>query len=135
VIKAVIFDFFGVLEKEGEPNEVLLTYIRAKLKPKYKLGIISNATADWVSEILIKNDVRLFDEIVISHQVGIAKPEPTIYEMLLKKLNVGADEAVFIDDIETHCEGARAVGMQAILYKEFEQMKLELEKILATKPK
>lgn len=130
MIRAVIFDFFGVVEMEGGPNKVLLTYIRAKLKPKYKIGIISNALGDWVSEILTKEDIELFDDIVISYKVGVAKPTPAIYEKSLKNLGVQAAQAVFIDDIEHFCAAAKSVGMQAIWYKDFEQMKTELETLL-----
>jgi len=130
MIKAIIFDFFGVVEKEGEPNHLLLTYIRAKLKPKHKIGIISNAIGDWVSEILSKEDVELFDDITVSYRVGFAKPEASIYQIALKNLGVRADEAVFIDDIEYFCVAARALGMQAILYENFEQTKQELERVL-----
>lgn len=129
MIKAIIFDFFGVLEKEGGPNEELLTYMRSKLKPKYKIGIISNAAADWVNEILSKEDVELFDDIVLSHRVGFAKPEPAIYEIALKNLSARAEEAVFIDDTEAFCEAARSLGMKAINYQNFGQMKQTLEKI------
>lgn len=130
MIKAVIFDFFGVVENEGEPNRVLLTYIRAKLKPRYKIGIISNAAADWIGEILAREDIELFDDVVISYKVGVTKPNPAIYETSLKNLGVRADEAVYIDDIEAFCQAATAVGMQAILYQDFEQMEKELEQLL-----
>jgi HAD superfamily hydrolase (TIGR01509 family) len=130
MIKAIIFDFFGVVEKEGEPNEVLLTYIRAKLKPQYKIGIISNAAADWIGEILAKEDIELFDDIVISYKVGVTKPNPAIYELSLKNLGVQANEIAFIDDIEAYCIAARALGMQAIRYENFEQMERELEPLL-----
>lgn len=132
MIKAVIFDFFGVVEKEGRPNKVLLTYIRAQLKPRYKIGIISNALADWIAEILESEDVKLFDDIVISYKAGVAKPNPGIYRLSLSNLGIRPEESIFIDDIEAFCEAAHAVGVQAILYKNFEQMKTELEKILQT---
>lgn len=118
------------MEKEGEPNEALLTYIRTKLKPKYKIGIISNAAADWIGEILTKEDVALFDDIVLSHKAGFAKPEPAIYEISLKNLGVRANEAIFIDDIEDYCGAAMSLGMQAINYRSFEQMDQELDSLL-----
>ena len=131
MIKAIIFDFFGVVEQQMLPNRPLLDYIKTELKPKYKIGIISNAIGDVLYEILLENDVSLFDDIVISHRVGVAKPESAIYYFALKNLGVRADEAVFIDDIEDFCEAARAVGIQAICYQDFQQMKTELEKILS----
>ncbi|HXY17849.1 MAG TPA: HAD family phosphatase [Candidatus Nitrosopolaris sp.] len=190
MIKAVIFDFFGVLATEGvtsfnkdffagdkeklkqidqlvdklnmatlgyndfvakvaqlagvneqivreymdvnHPNRPLLDYIRTALKPHYKLGIISNAGGNWVEEILGNNDAVMFDDVVLSHKVGFAKPQAEIYEIALDKLGLKAAECVFIDDIERYCDAARGLGMRVIHYQDFEQMKTELEKILAT---
>jgi FMN phosphatase YigB (HAD superfamily) len=44
---------------------------------------------------------------------------------------VRLEECVFTDDREDYCEGARAVGMQAILYKNFTQFRADLEKLLS----
>src|SRR3990167_6340521 len=130
MIKAIIFDFFGVVEQEMLPNRMLLDYIKTELKPKYKIGIISNALADFLYEILPEEDVKLFDDIVLSHRAGVAKPEPAIYEMSLNNLGVRTEDAVFIDDIELFCDTAKALGMQAILYEDFEQMQTDLESLL-----
>lgn len=132
MIKAIIFDFFEVLEHEGAPNKPLLTYIRTKLKPAYKIGVISNANADWFYEILSKEDAGLFDDVVLSHRAGVAKPEPAIYHRSLENLGVRAEEAVFIDDIESFCEAARSVGIQAIKYRDFNQFISELKQVLTS---
>lgn len=113
------------------PNLPLLDYIRHQSKAKYKIGMISNAGDDWVDEILAKEDAALFDDIVLSYKSGYIKPQPEIYELSLKNLGVDPAEAVFIDDIDRYCDAANAVGMKAILYKNFDQMKIELEAILA----
>ena len=130
MIRAVIFDFFGVLEQHLLPNRELLDYVEAELKPKYKIGIISNVIAGYIYLILSKDDMKLFDDVVLSYKAGVAKPEPEIYELSLRNLGVKASQAVFIDDQEVFCEGARAAGMQAIYYEDFSRMKKELEKIL-----
>lgn len=114
----------------NKPNRRLLDYIKKELKPKYKLGVISNAGGDWIYEILDKKDVDLFDDIVLSHSAGIIKPEPAIYQMSLDNLGVRAEESVFIDDIERYCEAARGLGMKAIHYENFTKMKKDLETIL-----
>lgn len=130
MIKAVIFDFFGVLELSGDSNKPLFEHIRQIKKQGLKLGIISNANQDWVSEILSLEEKSLFDDVIISFEAGCAKPESKIYEMSLKNLGVKAAEAVFVDDIAGFCDASEAVGMKAICYKDFEQMKNDLEPIL-----
>ena len=131
MIKAVIFDFFGVVEHEGKPNTALIAYIRHKLRPDYKVGIISNAAGDWVDKTLAEDEVALFDDITISYKVGVAKPNPEIYGISLKRLGVEAHDAVFIDDIEAYCHAARKLGMHSIRYSDFAQMKRELEDLLS----
>lgn len=130
MIKAVIFDCFGVLEQRLVPNRELLDFIKSELKPKYKIGIISNVLAGFIHLILSKNDIRLFDDVVLSYKAGVAKPDPAIYRLALDNLGVKAEQAVFIDDQEKFCEAAEAVGMQAIYYEDFAQMKKDLQKIL-----
>lgn len=58
---------------------------------------------------------ELFDDVVDSSAVGLRKPDPRIYELSLERLGVVASEAVFIDDAPGNVEGARAVGMNAVL--------------------
>lgn len=118
--------------EDYQPNLELLNYIRGKLKPNYKLGIISNAGADWVLQILGEANQKLFDDIILSYKVRVIKPESEIYEMSVRNLGVKPVESVFIDDILTYCQGAETVGMNTIWYQDFEQMKQELENILAT---
>jgi len=130
MVKAVIFDCFGVLENTLIPNRELLGYIEKELKPKYKLGILSNVMAGFIYLILGKDDIKLFDDIVLSYKTGFAKPNPLIYQLSLKNLGVKPAEAVFVDDQEAFCEGARAVGMQAIRYEDFDQFKKDLQELL-----
>jgi HAD superfamily hydrolase (TIGR01509 family) len=115
-----------------QPNTELLNYIHEELKPHYKIGIISNAGADWVLKILGEAHKKLFNDILLSYEVSLIKPESEIYEMSIKRLGVKAGETVFIDDILSYCQGGEVVGMNTIWYKDFQQMKKEFEGILAS---
>lgn len=110
-------------------NDELFDYIKT-LKPRYKIGMLSNAASNWLDELFAKGQVALFDAIVLSYESGVIKPEEQSYQTVAERLGAQPNECVFIDDQEKHCEGARAVGMQAILYEDFEQMKTELEALL-----
>ncbi len=112
-------------------NALLIKYINDNLFGKYKLGFLSNASDDWLEELFTKDDLKMFDNFVLSYQVGLAKPHPKIYEIAAKGLGLDARECLFIDDIERYCEGAEEVGMKAICYKNFNQFKKELEQKLA----
>lgn len=56
----------------------------------------------------------LFDHRVVSGTVGLRKPDAAIYEHALTLANLEASASVFIDDLPLNCEGARAVGIDAI---------------------
>ncbi len=115
--------------EEYQPNSELLNYIRSNLKSKYKIGIISNSGADWVEKI-IAGDKELFDDIVLSYQVGHVKPDAKIYELSAKNLGVKPSECLFTDDIRSYCQGAEKVGMKSIWYRDFKGFRAELEKML-----
>jgi putative hydrolase of the HAD superfamily len=69
----------------------------------------------------------LYDEVVISGEVGARKPEPRIYLQTAERLRVQPPECVFVDDLLQNVEGAKAVGMDGIVHRsaEFTIPKLE----------
>jgi HAD superfamily hydrolase (TIGR01509 family) len=73
---------------------------------------------------------KLFDEVVLSGAVGIAKPVPAIFELTCKRLGVELNEAVMIDDMQSTVDFVRTLGMKGICYKDFEQFSSELETLL-----
>lgn len=120
MIKAVIFDCFGVLTSinANDTNDVLFAYIRDELKPQYKIGMISNAGANWLNELFEPWQVELFDETVLSFEVGVVKPDPAIYEFATNRLGVLPEECIFVDDLERFCTAATEQGMSAIWHKD-----------------
>ena len=56
------------------------------------------------------------DKYVVSSSVKLAKPEPEIFQLLLSKYNLKADECVFIDDRKDNVNAAIALGMKGIVY-------------------
>lgn len=119
-------------EMDNNPrNSKLLEYIKNNLHNKYKIGFLSNASDNWLDELFEKDDIRLFDDIVLSYEVKKAKPDIEIYDLAADRLNVLTKECVFIDDIERYCAGAGLAGMKSVCYRNFGQMKEELEHILS----
>lgn len=129
MIKAIIFDFFNVLEHKGQSNEQLLAYIKAKLKPKYKIGIISNSSGNAIRQILA-GQLQLFDDLIVSAEVGLFKPQSEIYGLAAKRLKLQPRECVYIDDDDYRVSGALKAGMKGIIYQNFAQMQKELEQLL-----
>lgn len=112
------------------PNLPLFTYIQT-LKQTYKLGILSNASADWLEQLFSPDQLSLFEATVLSYEVGHIKPHPTVYHAICDKLGVQPNQAVFIDDIERYATGAKDIGMQSIWYKNLDQLQQDLNSLLA----
>jgi epoxide hydrolase-like predicted phosphatase len=120
------------MREAEQPDTELLTYIK-ELRKTYKTAVLSNANTG-VLEYRIGSDwlEASFDEVVVSAAVHMVKPDHRIYDYTLEKLGVSAAEAVFIDDREFFLGVARDLGMQTILFKHSDQLKADLEKLLAS---
>ncbi|HET8709517.1 MAG TPA: HAD-IA family hydrolase [Candidatus Saccharimonadales bacterium] len=111
-------------------DNALFEYIAQVLKPQYKIGMLSNAGADWLNELFTKEQCALFDEVALSFQTGFVKPEARAYQTIAERLGVTAEQCVFVDDQERYCTAAREQGMQAIWYQDFDDFKQQISKIL-----
>jgi HAD superfamily hydrolase (TIGR01509 family) len=107
----------------------LINFLRS-LRPKYRTGLLSNAWSDMREYLISQKIDDAFDQLIISAEVGIMKPDARIYQLALEKLGVTPDQAVFVDDSIVNIEGARAVGMYAIQFTRPDQTVEELKKLL-----
>lgn len=65
---------------------------------------------------------------VISYEVGYVKPEPEIYDALIKKYDINPEEAIYIDDLKENVRMADTFGFHTILFVGYEQLVTSLEK-------
>ncbi|MEG0320028.1 MAG: HAD-IA family hydrolase, partial [Niameybacter sp.] len=67
-------------------------------------------------EVYIEVDLRKYFAVcIISSQLGVVKPHPSMYETALEALGIKPEEALFIDDSIGNCEGAIQLGIDAVL--------------------
>ncbi len=113
-------------------DEELYAFTMA-LKPRIKVGLVSNAYPETRASLerRFPHFYHMFDLTIFSAEVGLAKPDPRIYRMALEGLGVQPGEAVFVDDFIENVEGARAVGMQAVHFKNSLQVRGALKELLA----
>ena len=90
-------------------------------------GLISNS---WVMDHYTDEIRSLFDQVVISAEVGLHKPQPEIYLLAAERLGVRPEDCVFVDDLRENCAGAEALGMTAVLHRGAESTVPELERLL-----
>ena len=112
------------------PNKLLFEYIRDTLKPKYKIGMLSNAAGNWLGELFEPWQEKLFDAIVLSYEIGAVKPESAMYQAAASRLNVLADECLFIDDVELYCDAAERQDMKAIYHEDTRRTIKKFEELL-----
>ncbi len=115
-IRAVFFDFYGVLEDYGRPNEPVVELAR-RLQETYKVGVLSNASVRL--EARLQNGwgaIERFDAVITSGRTGLEKPFKPIYLYAAKALDLPPEACVHVDDSPGHVEGARRAGLHAIFY-------------------
>ncbi len=103
-------DFFA----DDRIDATLMEFIR-RLRARVQVGMITNAWPGVRHALETTFAIAgTFDPLIVSAEVGMAKPDPRIYQLALERLGVEPAEAVFVDDFEDNVAGARWVGMQAV---------------------
>jgi len=118
--------------KNNQVNYPMLELLAEYRKSgKYKTGLLSNVSREWMGEFLpIFESMQVFDATILSGDVGLIKPYPKIYKLMIDKMGFEPSECLMIDDRAANIEGAKAAGMQGIVFKSFEQAKLDITKSL-----
>ena len=110
-------------------DRTLLDFLRS-LKPTYKIGLISNAWSGLRAWIEREKFEDVFDVMIISAEVGTAKPAEAIFRLALNQLGMSPNEAVFVDDFIVNIEACEKLGMKGILFKDSESTIQELKDLL-----
>jgi putative hydrolase of the HAD superfamily len=122
-------EFAAIWSEIFTPIEPMIA-LAGSLKNRACRLVLSNTNAIHMDYILERFPfLRDFDALVLSHEVGLLKPDPAIYKYTVEKHGLTAARAVFIDDMAVNVEGARRVGLQAIQFYNAEQARAELTKL------
>lgn len=113
--------------KRSEPVYALAERLRAQ---GIKTGILSNVFGLGVKPLRESGFYEGFDPVLLSCEVGYAKPDPEFYQLAVDKLGVKPEEIIFIDDQEYVLEPARAMGMHVILARTPEQIVRDTEAVI-----
>jgi putative hydrolase of the HAD superfamily len=108
-----------------------LVKLLADLQIDYQTAILSNAGDD--SRELMERSLQLdwfVDEIIISAEEGLIKPDPRIYLLAMDRLGSSPEVTLFIDDLQENVNTARGLGMQAVLHTDNEKTIHAVDEIL-----
>jgi len=107
----------------------IVEFLRS-IKPKYKTGLISNAWSGLRDYIVREKFDDAFHHMIISAEMGVAKPSAKIYHIALEQLGVSPNEAVFVDDVLENIQACEKVGMKGILFKSAESTIKQIKNLL-----
>jgi putative hydrolase of the HAD superfamily len=111
-----------------QPEEGMIEALRRARAAGLKTGLISNS---WGRGRYDRDSFsELFDDVVISGEVGLYKPQPEIFRLGAERVGLQPAECVFVDDLRENCEGAEAVGMTAVLHRGADASLERLEELL-----
>ena len=109
-------------EQSHVRNEELFAFIRSIDRTKYRVGLLSNIGDTTMDQLIPESEQKeLFDEVILSYQVGMIKPDPRLFQLMVERIGVPAEACVMIDDVERNCLSAQSIGMQAIQHHDNDQ--------------
>ncbi|MBS3061844.1 MAG: HAD family phosphatase [Candidatus Diapherotrites archaeon] len=97
-----------------------------QLKKQYRLGVLSNSDLLNTQNYHKAGAYDPFEQLILSHELGILKPDPKIYRIAIRKFNVKPSEILFIDDQERCLVTARKLGMKTLRFTSFSGFKKDL---------
>jgi len=97
------------------PDERMIEAVRIARGHGVKTALVSNT---WSLEASPSASLDIFDVRVLSGQEGVRKPQPEIYLRAAARLGVEPNGCVFVDDLPSNVEGARAAGMTGVLHRD-----------------
>jgi putative hydrolase of the HAD superfamily len=122
--------WIAAIERADLPDLELLHYIE-ELHGSYKTAVLSNANRGVIHKRINPESLdQCFDQVIVSAEIGLVKPDPEIYRLAANKLGVSPDECIFIDDRKSFTDSAAKIGMSSIHYKGQESLKTSLKSLL-----
>ena len=109
-------------KKYFKQNKELFQKLFKIKKQGYKIAVLSDQWCLSKEALMPEKIYKKFDEVIVSCDVGIRKPNPKIYKLTIKKLNLPPKEILFIDNQKWNILPAKKLGMNTILFKNNKQL-------------
>src|SRR5712692_4871698 len=119
--------FVEVWNQALDPEPIQDHVFLEKLSKKYGLAVLSNTDPLHVAYMERTYDfLGFFPARIYSCRVGTRKPSPLIYKQALQACRVGAEAAIYIDDVAGYAQAAERLGMRSIVFQSTEQLQSDL---------
>lgn len=111
----------------GIPDPEMQTLIFQLRSLSIDLVIVSDSIPE-LTEVIRHHFQNVFRVEIFSEEVGVRKPNPSIYNLMLHKIGKPSQECLFVDDLEINLEYPRVLGMKTYLFDSLERFRYTLEK-------
>ncbi len=122
VAKGLLTRLFAATRADAD----MLDLLRALRECGIRVGLLSNSWANVYPPELS----ALCDAVVISGEVGLRKPNPAIYRLILDQLGIPARHCVFVDDAPVNVEAAIALGMRSFRHVDAVRTRAALSELI-----
>jgi epoxide hydrolase-like predicted phosphatase len=103
-------------------NDKLYALVGQLKRKGVRVGLLSNIDSRYTPVLRDLGFYEPFDPCLLSCDIGLEKPDPKIYQLLLDTLQMPANKIVFIDDKQENVEAANRLGMDGIVFESAEQV-------------
>ena len=129
MIQSIIFDFFGVIFNHQGIDKELLELIK-ELKQEHNIYLLSNSNREVMIRQYPQIDFnKVFHECIFSSDTPYSKPQTEVFKYTLDKLNLKAEETLFIDDAEENTNAAKQIGIKTHTYETLTKLKYYLKEL------
>ena len=118
-LKKLYLDSYKKIFKQ---NKELFKKLFKIKKQGYKIAVLSDQWCLSKEALMPEKVYKKFDEVIVSCDVGIRKPNLEIYQLAIKKLKLLPSEILFIDNQQWNIPPAKKLGMKTILFKNNKQL-------------
>ncbi len=129
--KSYTFDQFRKAWVSILPSPVLgVPELVERLAPSYRLMLLSNTNElhfHHLDEMLPV--LKRFERYFLSYEIGVLKPDPAVYQVVLTNVDVPPQQILFIDDLKQNIRTAEAAGMSGIVFQDIGHLQKELNRL------
>jgi glucose-1-phosphatase len=97
---------------------------------RVKVLLLSNTNdLHWQYLLPLLPQFARFDDLVLSHEVKLAKPDPEIFQLALRRANVRPDHAAYFDDVPRFVDAACALGIHGRVFTDAPTFRTQLAEL------
>jgi putative hydrolase of the HAD superfamily len=117
----------ALVDSPFHADETVVALLRGARARNVRVVLVSNASVQLEADLEVLGLADLADDIVSSARVGIAKPDPRIFDIAVDRAGVPAARCLFVDDTLENVEAGAALGMRAVHFREPEDLRRALD--------